>query len=472
MFMIKYLVLLSIPVFFTFGTMLNAQTLTPPSASSKLGSAHLFEDKIKMINIPDVKSDQETMRVLKSLVKQAGWFPKINISVVDGMVTIEGSAEDKEQLAWLANTADRLPSVVAVINKAELTRTALTDLTPAINEVQRIIETGKRAMPNMLLAVALLFVFYILNRYLNRAIHSLWKKRIFNPFLLNTISKLSLLPIWLLFFYLILRTAGLSGLAATIIGGTGMLGLVLGLAFRGIAENYLAGLLLAMRSPFTKGDLIEIGEYTGYVQNLSMRGTTIIDFNGNLILIPNSTVIQSVVRNQTANPMTRTSFMVGISYSDSISKAQEIIINSIAEVRGVLTDPEVSVIADSLGTSSVNLKVMFWFNIKESNQPRVRSRAMIHIKETLLANGFTIPDEAREVIFSETLKVQMVESKEEAKTQARERKHDIKEQASVNLEEKKQKPEINESTQDKDLMRLADASPLLVPGRSDDLLKP
>ncbi len=466
------LILLCFSFLVTFLEVANAQTLKLPSTSAKSAADHLFEDKTKMAKNPDATSDAETLRVLNSMIKQAGWFPELRVSVLDGMVLIEGHAEDKQQLDWLSKTADRLPSVVAVINKAELSTTPITDLAPAANEVKRLIELAKRALPKILLAMALLFLFFLLNRFLNRAVHSLWEKRIFNPFLLTTVSKLTLLPIWLFFFYLILRTAGLSSLATTIIGGTGMLGLVLGLAFRGIAENYLAGLLLAMRSPFTKGDLIEIGEHLGYVQNLSMRGTTIIDLDGNLILIPNSTVIQSVVQNRTANPLTRTSFTVGISYSDSISRAQDVIMKSLPEVRGVLTDPEISVIADSLGTSSVNLKVMFWFNIKETNQPRVRSRAIIHIKEILLANGITLPDEAREVVFSDTLKVQMIDSKEEASSQVQERKHQIKEQAAVNLEEKRQKPERPEDTQDKDLMRLAEANPLLVQPRKDDLLKP
>ncbi len=448
------------------------QTGKPASDPAKSRLNQIFEDKIKVVKLPTAESDLESLRVLSSIVKQAGWFPDIKLTMQDGMVTIEGQANTKEQLDWLTTTAERLPSVIAIINKAELKTTALTDLSPAANEVRRMVDTAKRAMPNILLAFGLFLVLILLNRFLNRGIHTLWEKRISNPFLLSTVSKLSLLPIWLLFFYLILRTAGLSSLATTIIGGTGMLGLVLGLAFRGIAENYLAGLLLAMRSPFTKGDLIEIGENLGYVQNLSMRGTTIIDLDGNLILIPNSTVIQSVVQNRTANPLTRTSFTVGISYADSISKAQEIIIKSMRDVRGVLHDPEVSVIADSLGASSVNLKVMFWFNIKETNQPRVRSRAMIHIKESLLANGITMPDEGREVVFADTLKVQMLESKEQAKSHEEERKHGIKEQAEVNLQERRNNPEAADETQGKDLMRLAEANPLLTERPKDNLLKP
>ena len=142
------------------------------------------------------------------------------------------------------------------------------------------------------------------------------------------------------------------------------------------------------------------------------------------------------------------------------------------EVRGVLSDPEINVIADSLGSASVNLKVMFWFNIEISNQARVRSRAIIHIKECLLSNGITIPDEAREIIFADTLKVQMLDSKEAVDSHEKDRKDQIREKAVVNLEEKRNTPEINEATQQKDLMRLADASTLLTERPQGNLLKP
>ena len=445
------------------------KTLTN-SVGSALGD--VIKGKSPIQNLPTAESDRETNRILISLIEQSGWFPSIKVSVVDGMVIIEGIANSKEQLEWLVNSAERLPTVLAVINKVELSATAFTDLSPAISELRRIADAAKRALPNILLALVLFFSFFAFNHFLNRIIKKLWERSISNPFLLATVSKLTLLPIWLLFFYLILRTAGLSSLATTIIGGTGMLGLILGLAFRGIAENYLAGLLLAMRSPFTKGDLIEIGENLGYVQNLSMRGTTIIDLDGNLILIPNSTVIQSVVQNRTANPLTRVSFNIGIGYADSISKAQQLILSALPDVRGVLTDPEPSVLVENFGAASVNLRVLFWFNIKEINQLRVRSRAMIHIKDILLANGITIPDEAREVVFADTLKIQMLDSKEAVTSNQDVRKNKVIEQASVNLEEKKNHTEKPELTQEKNLMRLAEENPLLTERPKDDLLKP
>ncbi len=66
-------------------------------------------------------------------------------------------------------------------------------------------------------------------------------------------------PVLLLGLFLVLRMTGLTRLAMTVLGGTGLFGLVIGIDFRDIAENFLARILLSMNNPFRYGDLIEVG---------------------------------------------------------------------------------------------------------------------------------------------------------------------------------------------------------------------
>ncbi|RZA08381.1 MAG: mechanosensitive ion channel [Proteobacteria bacterium] len=384
------------------------------STGPKSAGTDVSSNPDKVVEIPTGRDDQRIEQVLNSLSAQAGWFPDVRISAKDGMVTIEGRTKNAQQLEWLAKTADRLPTVVAVINKAEIETAPLTDLTPAWKEFKRIVEQTKRALPLLFLALALLSFFYFIGRFIYRGILVLWGRHINNPFLLSTVAKISMVPVWVIFFYLSLQTAGLSGLATTIIGGTGALGIVLGFAFKDIAENYVSGLLLAIRSPFTKGDEISVEGFEGYVRSLNMRGTSIIDYDGNIVLIPNSTIIKSAIRNKTANPSTRGSFIVGIGYDDSVAKAQELIYGVLKNIPAVLSEPGPLVVAEGLGSSTVNLKVMFWYDCVKSSFYRTRSLAISQAKEALLAEGISLPDDAREIVFTDPLKVRMLESAAEA----------------------------------------------------------
>ena len=135
------------------------------------------------------------------------------------------------------------------------------------------------------------------------------------------------------------------------VGGTGLIGLAVGIAFRDITENFLASIFLSMQRPFETGDLVEISGVTGYVQQLNMRTTILMTLDGNLVQIPNATVYKSTLRNFTTNCNRREDFVVGIGYDDSINEAQDIALSVLVNHPAVLKDPEPSVLADSLGTS-------------------------------------------------------------------------------------------------------------------------
>ncbi len=372
----------------------------------------------KLSEIPTPESDKKIKDSLEDLIQKAGWFTEIRVTVTNGVVLLNGKAQDADQLRWLASAADRLPSVIAVINKAEVATPSFTDFSPITDELYRLIKISKKALPSILIAISLVALFILIGRYLQKGLRLLWHHAISNPFLLATVTRITMIPIWVIFFYLILITIGLPRLATSILGGTGILGIVFGFAFKGIAENYLSGILLAARSPFTKGDLIQIEEYLGFVQSLNMRGTTIVDYDGNQILIPNTKVIQSVVKNYSANPITRTFFIVGIGYNESISQTQEIIISTLKEVKGIASGPAPKILVDSLGAATVNLKVFFWFDVKQMAELVAKSRAIVRVKEALLLHGITLPDEAREIVFADPLSVKIMDHKHETSVKA------------------------------------------------------
>jgi small-conductance mechanosensitive channel len=188
------------------------------------------------------------------------------------------------------------------------------------------------------------------------------RRRIQTKLLQNVIARGAGGLVFLCGAYLILRVFGLTQLALTVVGGTGLIGLVVGIAFREITENFLASIFLSMQRPFEIGDLVEVSGETGYVQQLNMRTTILMTLDGNLVQIANAVVYKSNLRNFTTTANRREDFVVGIGYEEAIDEAQEIARKVLAEHPAVLNDPEPSVLADSLGMSTVNLRVYFWLN--------------------------------------------------------------------------------------------------------------
>ncbi|MBU2500289.1 mechanosensitive ion channel family protein, partial [bacterium] len=210
--------------------------------------------------------------------------------------------------------------------------------------------------------------------------------------------------------YLVLRIAGLTQLALTVVGGTGLIGLVLGIAFRDITENFLASLFLSLQQPFREGDLVEIADITGYVQRLTSRTTVLMTLDGNQVQVPNSTVFKSTIRNFTSNPNRRDDFIVGIGYDDSIPFAQEVALKVLAEHPAVLGEPEPLVLVESLGPSTVNLRVYFWLDGGQHSLLKVKSSVIRLVKRAFQDADISLPDEAREVTFPTGVPVRMMES--------------------------------------------------------------
>ena len=109
-------------------------------------------------------------------------------------------------------------------------------------------------------------------------------------------------------------------------------------------------------------------------------------------------------------PNRREVFEVGIGYDDSINDAQEIARKVLAEHPAVLNDPEPAVLVDSLGRSTVNLRVYFWLNGHENSWLKVRSSVIRLVKLAFQQQGISMPDEAREMVFPQGIPVTLLDA--------------------------------------------------------------
>ena len=144
------------------------------------------------------------------------------------------------------------------------------------------------------------------------------------------------------------------------------------------------------------------------MRNLNTRSTWLFTLDGNHVQIPNATLYKSVITNYSTNPSRRSDFTLGIGYDDSTSAAQSIISEILAAHPAVKDEPMPLVLIDQLASSTVNLRVYFWFDSSTYSPIKLRSALMRQTKDALLNAGISMPDEAREVIFPKGLPIYRV----------------------------------------------------------------
>ena len=92
-------------------------------------------------------------------------------------------------------------------------------------------------------------------------------------------------------------------LANAVLASSAVLGLVLGFAAQKILANPLAGILLAVTQPIRIGDKVTIEEETGRVDDLTLSYTFLDTGDGRLVIVPNETVVTTVVINRSTGDL-------------------------------------------------------------------------------------------------------------------------------------------------------------------------
>ena len=111
----------------------------------------------------------------------------------------------------------------------------------------------------------------------------------------NFVSKLIKVIIYIITGYLIMQELGynLGGLVT----GLGISSVIIAFAAQDIAKNLFGGFAIITDKPFSVGDWIEVGEYSGTVVDITFRSTKIKAVDSTIITINNATIVDTYVKN-------------------------------------------------------------------------------------------------------------------------------------------------------------------------------
>ncbi|TXE17012.1 mechanosensitive ion channel [Psychroflexus gondwanensis] len=170
---------------------------------------------------------------------------------------------------------------------------------------------------NLGVTILFLIIGFIVSKFIQRRVKlRLMKKspnRITANFTSQIVGFILKSIVILTTFYLL----GLSSFTNKLLAGAGLLTFVIGFALKDIGENFLAGIILAFKSPFRLDDLIEVNGIMGHVKDISIRETLIKTPDGKDVFLPNAIILKNPLFNYTLDGFLRYDFVVGIAYEDN-----------------------------------------------------------------------------------------------------------------------------------------------------------
>ena len=134
------------------------------------------------------------------------------------------------------------------------------------------------------------------------------------------------------------------------------LGVGIGFGLQEIIANFISGLIILFERPIRVGDVVSTGDKDGIVTRIRIRATTIVDWDGRELLVPNKEFITGRLLNWSlSDTKIRLVLPVGIAYGSDVEKALRILFEIVSEHPLVLDEPEPSIIFDAFGDNSLSL---------------------------------------------------------------------------------------------------------------------
>jgi len=267
-------------------------------------------------------------------------------------------------------------------------------------KIQGMVNGAIAMLPNIVLALIVLFLFYFAAKSIKSLVRRLTNRHRHARNLGLVLGRLSQGLIILVGLFIALSIVIPSFKAGDLIQLLGISGVAVGFAFRDILQNFLAGILILLAEPFRIGDQIVVKNFEGTVQDIQTRATTIKTYDGRRIVIPNSELFTESVTVNTAFDSRRLQYDIGIGYGDDIDQAKQLILEAIASVDEVLKDPSPDALVVELAESTVNIRARWWIKPpRRGDALESQDKVLTAIKKKLTANGIDLPFPTQQILF-------------------------------------------------------------------------
>ncbi len=354
--------------------------------------------------------DEATLKRLTGIFSQIRALERVEVEVIDGVVRLQGKSASSEARLQAGELARSMPGVVYVDNQITEATDVADRVSPTWDRIQSFVVDFVRRIPIFLLALFIIFLFWQLSRLL-----VVWNwpfKKMTDNVLARGLLKQFLRIIIVIGGLLIaLDLLDATTVVGAVLGTAGVVGLALGFAFRDIAENYLASILLSWRRPFEANDFVELEGFSGRVIRLTMRETILMTSEGTHVRISNATVFKSNIVNVTRNPKRRFDFKIGVGNEEDLAQAMALGITTLKEMDGVIDDPRPIARVNELADSSVTLWFAGWVNQEEASFGKVKSEAIRRVKEAFDEADIDMPSPIYIIEMTEALPVHKPEQR-------------------------------------------------------------
>ncbi|HET9446289.1 MAG TPA: mechanosensitive ion channel family protein [Steroidobacteraceae bacterium] len=148
---------------------------------------------------------------------------------------------------------------------------------------------------------------------------------------IGIIGFMARITIWSFVLLLTLDNLGIQ--IKPLLAGLGIGGIAVALAAQNILGDLFASLSITLDRPFVLGDTLQVDDFVGTVEYIGVKSTRLRSVNGEQIIVPNSNLLTSRVRNHTRATERRVVYTISVGQDTTRAQLQKIpgVIRSLIE---------------------------------------------------------------------------------------------------------------------------------------------
>ncbi|MDO6590334.1 mechanosensitive ion channel family protein [Loktanella sp. D2R18] len=250
------------------------------------------------------------------------------------------------------------------------------------------LETLIALVGNTLAAALIIFLGFVIAGFVRRRIHKIGENHAsLDDTLFSFLANMARYVVLAFTFLFVLNTFGVQ--TTSVVAVIGAAGLAIGLALQGTLSNVAAGIMLILFRPIKIGDFVEVNGVLGTVKEITLNFTEIADLGNVKVVVPNSEVWGSTIKNYSEYPTRRAQWTFGVGYGANLGDAEKTIRDTIMADERSHSDPAPFIQVNNLNSSSVDFLVRVWCDGDDYFQYQADMKRKV--KEALDQAGIDIP---------------------------------------------------------------------------------
>lgn len=179
---------------------------------------------------------------------------------------------------------------------------------------------------------------------------------------------------------------------APILAAAGIVGVAVGFGAQHLIKDYFTGFFILLENQIRQGDVVELGDKSGLVEEVTLRYIKMRDYSGNVHYVPNGTI--GAVTNMSRG-FAEAVIDVSVAYKEDVASVMQVMTEVGHQLRNqedfkhkILDDMEMAGV-ENLADSSVVIRCRFKVLLLE--QWGVRREYLKNIKKAFDSKGIEIP---------------------------------------------------------------------------------